>query len=197
MKTLIFIAVAFLVIALAGLISSKLKLDTPKSNASKAERKWDNDVAKYKNLIGKLPRVQRDEIHDLVYNTGMKLGVPSSEMPDELTKVLSATNALKKEGISGKTSQKQYHMVQRSISEFEKQMDFLLPSLRKALDNAYDKGGLDFGIITNSAADLALHSAMDKNEKQKSYNRMSISVNQNIDNEVVKLITKIEESLSK
>ena len=63
MKTLIFIAVAFLVIALAGLISSKLKLDTPKSNASKAERKWDNDVAKYKNLIGKLPRVQRDEIH--------------------------------------------------------------------------------------------------------------------------------------
>lgn len=158
---------------------------------------WDNGIDSYKKLMRKLPSDQLDRLHNTIYRTGMSLGVPASEMPNELTKVVSATTAIKKESTHGKLTSSQRKSVNQLITDFEKQMKFLMPAMTKALENTSKEDGLDFGIITNSAVDMALYSAMDQHEKNQKQKRMSISVNQNIDKEVIKLMNGIKDVLLK
>lgn len=201
METILFTGVAILVIGLGGLLFDKLKGNSANTNSantkeSSVERKWNNDVNSYKNTIRKLPSYELNKLHTAIYNTGMSLGVPSAEMPDELTKVVIATTAIKKESTHGKLTSSQCESVNQLIEEFKKQMKFLMPALTKALENSSKEDGLGFGIITNSAVDMALYSALDQNEKNKKQKRMSISVNQNIDKEVIKLMNGIKDVLS-
>ena len=69
-----------------------------------------------------------------------------------------------------------------------------IPAARTAISDGSQ--GLDFGIITNSAADMALYKAMDTHEKMKKNNKAVYQFSEKIGQEITSLISAISETVS-
>ena len=185
-------AIPLLIIAFAVILylTCKHYFGTPK-----AVKKWDEDVESYRSILRKLPKYLVEDFFHAIYNTGMSMGLPSKDLPDELTKAVSAATKVREAKDFGRLSKEKAANVSDAINQFEMEMEELIPIGRKALNQASNSGGLGFGLITNSAADAALYQAMDYHDKVKHYKKMNYTVNQMVDKEVAILMNAIVDAI--
>ena len=65
--------------------------------------------------------------------------------------------------------------MESAVSSYKDMIELLLGGSMDLVNSAADKG-LDFGIITNSGADMALYAAMDYHEKKKNINHANMTI---------------------
>ncbi len=187
------VGIPLLIVCGALMVYAMIKISFGKP---KATVKWEADVEKYKSIIEQLPEQLVVKLFYAIYNTGMSMGLPSRDLPDELTKVVGAATSVRNAKSFGSISNGQDTNINSLINQFENQMETLIPVGKKALNQSIDGGGLGFGLITNNAADAALYQAMDYHDRVKQYKRMNYTVNQMVDKEVVVLMDSIKRELS-
>ena len=153
--------------------------------------KWNNDVEKYKGIVKMLPQHQVERLHQIVYKAGTSINLPTTELPDELSKLVTATTAIIKSNSFGVIPAEKENQSHKIITEFENQLNSLVPVINRALKDVYGENGLDFGIITTSAADMALYNAMDNAEKNKKADKTILHYTKQFDEEVIRFRSEL------
>lgn len=167
-----------------------------KPNADKkAVNKWDEDVAEYKRIIERMTSNNVNHFFSTIRNTGLSMGIDYKDLPDELTKAVSAATQVIQNKTFGRLTSHKENEIDELINAFSSEMTTLIPAARGALNQSINEGGLGFGLITNSAADAALYQAMNYHDKIKHYKKMNYTVNQMIDKEVAVLMNGIKNVL--
>ena len=187
-----FLVIVFmLVFAVAYFYWETKKKENEQLRELKARQEYMDEREQYKKILKQLPKPQIERVHAITGVTHLGLGHPPGEMPDKLLRVSAAAASLKDENVFCKLTSAQRKEIDVLIGDFEKSMSFYVPAARNALNHATDSG-LNFGILSTNAADTALYGMMEARARVNNYNKMTRSVNQNIDDYVTELIRGIQ-----
>ena len=184
---------ALLIVMIFIVIKSKRE----ESVKEKARNEWDSEQGKYEKVICSLPSELVSKLFELLKQSCAKirLVVPDT-YPEELTKIVLATNTVISNGTYGAITSEQHQQISDLLNkDFHWFVNEFIPAANAALRQLADSDGLGFGLITNSAADAMLYSALDTNERLKGNEKKIREYEEMIDKQVVSLIEKIQEIL--
>lgn len=187
----------FMLALVGGTLLAVAKAKREENAKEKARNEWDSEQGKYEKIICLLPSDLVSKLFDLLKQSCAKirLVVPDT-FPEELSKILLATNTVINNGTYGTITGAQHEQIKGLLDkDFTWLVNEFIPAANKALRELADSDGLGFGLITNSAADAMLHSALDTNERLKGNEKKIREYEEMIDKQVVSLIEKIQEIL--
>lgn len=162
------------------------KKDSKFLSAQKAQQ------AKYELLLSKLPKKSLNKLISYI-----NIAVKSTSSSDNINPLklfnmrIGAEQSVKKE-----TSRPRYN------SEKQKKIDSIIDTFGYCVDSTIQQiglpaSGLDFGIITNNAADMALYGVMNQLEKNKQNRAQDKKVEQIFDTLTENLYTDLSNLLIK
>ena len=155
------------------------------------KKKWERDKEKYRAIIGKLPSDLVHKLHDMLYKAGLSMGLPSSNLPDELCKAGLAAQAIIENDSYGTITEEQRSKINELFKGFEWVVNEYIPTGKKALAQLSGSDDLGFGLITNSASNAALYTAMNTHDKIKGNEQRIEEFKQMVDRKVISLIEDI------
>ena len=162
----------------------------------RAYKKWKEGKEQYAAIIRKLPKDLVKNLYDQFLRALPKIEmvVPHENFPEKYTDIFMATKEVIDNNVYGTITKEQYEKIDDIINKHLKWVvDEYIPAANKANSNLMNSDGLDFGLITNSAADAMLYSAMNARAKVKGNNRHIREYKELIDKQFVDAIKKIEE----
>ena len=156
---------------------------------------WKKGIEKYNDGFSKLPTDLVERTFATLRDSSLSTGIETKQMPDEVTWAITALTSLIKERRAGTAkvdpvSTDKREKYSEAVNEFCTMYPMICKAGTIAADQAMNKG-LDFGIITNNAADAGLYSAMDYAEKKKNVSRSESTLKANMDAQVLKLLADI------
>lgn len=187
----------FMLALVGGTLLAVAKAKREENAKEKARNEWDSEQGKYEKIICLLPSDLVSKLFDLLKQSCAKirLVVPDT-FPEELSKILLATNTVINNGTYGTITGAQHEQIKGLLDkDFTWLVNEFIPAANKALRELADSDGLGFGLITNSAADAMLHSALDTNERLKGNEKKIREYEQMIDQKVIAIFDKIQQVL--
>ncbi len=156
---------------------------------------YHNKIQFYEPLFKKLPERLVRKYCSLTTQTAQQSGIPVEDLPEILFSTGQASLNVIEQGEFGEITQEQYSKIEKQLNDYDSFMlKTYIPAARTAISDGSQ--GLDFGIITNSAADMALYKAMDTHEKMKKNNKAVYQFSEKIGQEITSLISAISETVS-
>lgn len=186
-----------LLVILVGTVFAILSAKRKERVKETARNEWESEQGKYEKIICLLPSELVSKLFDLLKQSCAKirLVVPDT-YPEELSKIFLATNTVINNGTYGTITREQHQQISNLLNkDFNFFVNEFIPAANTALRQLADSDGLGFGLITNSAADAMLYSALDTNERLKGNEKKIREYEEMIDKQVVSLIEKIQEIL--
>ena len=172
------------------------KSESTSIKEGRAYKKWKEGKEQYAAIIRKLPKDLVKNLYDQFLRALPKIEmvVPHENFPEKYTDIFMATKEVIDNNVYGTITKEQYEKIDDIINKHLKWVvDEYIPAANKANSNLMNSDGLDFGLITNSAADAMLYSAMNARAKVKGNNRHIREYKELIDKQFVDAIKKIEE----
>lgn len=174
-------------------------LPKKKEAATKAANdKWDAQQAKYEDIVCQLPPDLLNKLLSLLKQACNRINVvvPDS-VPEELMKMTMATINVVKKGSTAAITREQYKQISYLLdNDLNWIVNEFIPAANKALCQLADSDGLGFGLITNSAADAMLYSALDTHQRLKGNEKKIREYEEMIDKRLVPIFDKILQILS-
>ena len=158
-------------------------------------KEYEDDVAKYKNLFSKIPGDLTKQTLRAMGHSVQALSAVEAGGPDKFTNIFIGAGNAMQEGLSGNITSSQRQQISKLISDFDEDLNTLLPAVLKAISSSSDQG-LDFGIITSSAADAMLYTAMNTKEKIKNEKKMIRTVFNLFDNKAIAFTNELQRILA-
>lgn len=169
-----------------------------KDREEKARNEWDAEQRQYELIIRKLPPDLVNKLFGLLKQaaTRIKRVVPDS-FPVELTKMALAAGTVAKSGTFGAVTREQYRQINRILDEnLGWVVNTYIPTANQWLMQVADTDGLGFGLITNSAADAMLYSALDTHQRLKGNEKKIREYEEAIDKQLIPIFEKINQIVS-
>ena len=163
-----------------------------------ARDQWESEEDRYAAVIKKLPSDLVKKLFDYMAQAGRNMSrATPGDYPGEYMKITFAAKKVMDTASYGTITKEQHQQITAILDEDLKWIvnDFI-PAANQALAELQDSDGLGFGLITNSAADAMLYSAMDTHDKIKGNERRLREHREMIDKHFTALIHKIENTLS-
>ena len=187
----------FLVGGIIVALGAQRKENAEQKAKEKARSEWDSEQGKYERIIHSLPSELVSKLFDLLKQScaQIRLVVPDT-YPAELSKIFLATNTVINKGTYGTITREQHQQISNLLNkDFNLFVNEFIPAANTALRQLADSDGLGFGLITNSAADAMLYSALDTNERLKGNEKKIREYEEMIDKQVVSILDKIQKVL--
>ena len=182
-------------IMVAVFVISAKKRKMEKQGYEDAKNEWDADQAKYEAVFRKLPEDLLDTLVSLFNEAGNAIScVVSDTYPPEYTKLFLSAAAVKKSGTFGIVTREQHRQISEVLdTKLKWVVNDYIPASNQALLKLANKDGLGFGLITNSAADAMLYSAMDTRERLKGNDKLIKDYESFIDEQIVLVFDRIRQ----
>ena len=169
-----------------------------KSREEKARNEWDAEQKQYELIIRQLPSDLVNKLFDLLKQAcnRIKRVVPDT-FPEELTKMTLAAGTVVKNGTFGAVTREQHRQIKNILDEnITWVVNTYIPAANQWLMQVADTEGLEFGIITSSAADMILYDFMDTHQKLKGNERRIKEYEAEIDKQLIPIFEKIRQIVS-
>ena len=179
------IVVSFVILVIVSWYFSKTMEMVKSAKSEKIKEEQNNNQIRYKNAFKKLSDDQIKRLHNCFY--GIMRSTDVDQAPLELYSAGLAIGEIEKEGGTGIAENNSD--IESIVNHSIMWMEAGVKSAGIVMRNAEEKG-LGFGIITNSAADMALYSAMDARERNKNIKAASNDLRLLLKKEVLSLVEK-------
>lgn len=159
------------------------------------EKKSKNDKEEYVAIIRKLPKDIVQKLYSSFQEAAVKIGtvVSPGDYPDKYIEMFMATKTVMDEGVYGNITGEQRERMKEVLNDLNWIIKEYIPAANQANVNLRNSDGLGFDLITNSAADAMLYSAMNARSKVKGNDKRIMEYCRLVDNQFIGIIEKIKE----
>ncbi|MCF2663283.1 hypothetical protein JQM66_01765 [Oscillibacter valericigenes] len=188
----------FPLVFLLGGIIAVLGANKKEKAEEQARNEWNAEEEKYEAIIRKLPSDLVNKLFDFLKQACKRINrvVPDS-YPVELTKMALAAGTVVKNESFGAVTREQHRQISRILDEnLDWVVNTYIPAANQALMKLADTDGLGFGLITNSAADAMLYSALDTHQRLKGNEKKIREYEEAIDKQLIPIFEKIRQIVS-
>lgn len=161
----------------------------------KALAEFNKDQEQYAAIIRKLPKDIVRKLYSSFQEAATLIGtvVPPGDYPDKYMAMFMATKKVMDDGVYGNITENQRQKINEVFKDLKWIIKEYIPAANQANFNLMNSDGLGFDLITNSAADAMLYSAMNAGSKVKGNEKRAMEYRRLVDKQFVGVIEKIKE----